>query len=273
MANSVLTRQVEPVVSRREAVATPRKSSTWVWLALALGLCASLYVANLNAAVHHLVTAVDRTSAIAFNSFVGHSKIFDLTLAELSTKLGDIFVLLCMACVIAVHSLRGTTLKESANRISFWLWSSIWCVGSYLLVCCVIAEQLTPRETPITAMHIKNVQDMYHMKLRTSAIHSYPSGHALAYMMFCITSLKTYPGMAVFFGAFGVLMLWVRLTLGLHWISDMVFGSLPLALLVLAVAAQPLAQKGYQLLERVVTFTLTELANGGCPILADKLQD
>jgi membrane-associated phospholipid phosphatase len=223
--------------------------------------------------LHHLVLGLDRTSAYEFNSFVGHSQIFDLTLAELSTKFGDLFVLVCVGTVIAVHSLRGTTLQEASRRISFWLYASAWCVGSYLFVCCFLAEQFTPRETPITALHIKNVQDMYHMKLRTSAIHSYPSGHALAYTLFCITSLKTYPGMAVFFGAFGVLMLWVRLTLGLHWISDMVFGSLPLALLVLAVAAQPLSQKFYQLLERFITSTITQLADRGCPILADKLQD
>jgi membrane-associated phospholipid phosphatase len=273
LANSVLTRPVEPVIKQRTVAAPPKKNTAWVWLLLACTLCASLFAANCNPYLHHLVLGLDRTSAYEFNSFVGHSQVFDLTLADLSTKFGDLFVLLCVATVIAVHSLRGTTLKESARRISFWIYASMWCVGSYLFVCCWLAEDFTPRETPITALPIKNVQEMYHIKLRTSAIHSYPSGHALAYTLFCITSLKTYPGMAVFFGTLGVVMLWVRLTLGLHWISDMVFGSLPLALLVLAVAAQPLSQKLYQLLERVVTYTITVLAKGGCPILADKLQD
>jgi len=223
--------------------------------------------------LNHVIASIDFSSAYAFNSIVGAKKFFDLSLAMFSTKFGDMFVLGCVATLIAVHCLRGTTLKEAAKRISFWVYFGTWCVGSYLLVCCLVAEQLAPRATPITLLHLHNVQEMYKIKLRSSAMHSFPSGHALAYLLFSLASFNKYRFMSLLFAAIGIVMLAVRLILGLHWVSDMLLGSLPLALVVLALAAQPLSVKCLEILNRVVSYTVTELAKAGCPILRYKRQN
>ncbi|MGH9553189.1 MAG: phosphatase PAP2 family protein [Terriglobales bacterium] len=203
---------------------------------------------------------------------MGVSTIFDRTLALASTKYGDIFVLGCFCVLFGVHCLRGTSLNEAARRISFWLWASIWCVGTYVIAC-HIADVLTPRPTPLASLQLHDVQQMYGVKLRTSAAHSFPSGHALAYMTFTLASLGRFARMSLILGLLGTVMLSVRLILGLHWLSDIVLGSLPLTLVILALAAQPLWGKIRNWFETLINRVLIALANGGFPILSGKSLD
>jgi membrane-associated phospholipid phosphatase len=229
----------------------------------------ALYAAYCIPAGRSVIEHVDLWTAYAFNSIVGHSPTVDKILAFLCTKYGDVCVLGTIVTVFAVQSLRGTTLKEAAKRLNFWFWVGLWCVAAYLITC-VISDDFLPRPTPVTQLHLSNVQELYGIKLRSSALHSYPSGHCLAYMMFAIASIKRYPRTSLLIAGLGLLTMALRLSLGLHWLSDILMGSLPLTLLVLSVAELKVFDGIRAKIEGVIEFVLKQLASRGVPFLADK---
>lgn len=270
VVNSIARPQALPVGTRSPSPKSAQSISPAIAILMTSTLCLGLFAISSIPAVNHALVAMDRTSAYTLNVFIGKNRLLDLALSWLNTKAGDVIVLSVTGAIFAFHCFYKTTLEEAAKRAAFWTYIAFWCLSTYLIVCNVM-DELTPRPTPLTALNLHNVQALYNVHLHSSALHSFPSGHALAYMMFAIASSKRYPGMCVTFTILGVVMLSIRLILGMHWVSDMILGSLPLSLLVISVALQPFALKLRAFLERIGYVTLSELASRGLPILKDKV--
>jgi membrane-associated phospholipid phosphatase len=129
--------------------------------------------------------------------------------------------------------MRGGSLDQFIHRGAFWLWIGIVCVSTYLLTNLVEI----PHPIPLVAMpELKNVGTMFHLVLRTNPNSSFPSGHAFAYSYFALMSVRFYPRMAVFFGGLFLIMPTIRLVIGIHWLSDILLGALPLAILLVALS-------------------------------------
>src|SRR5580700_8598418 len=92
---------------------------------IVLGAIFLLVWLNMNPAVHNTVINVDGQIALKMNSIIGICPLFDQTLAWLSTRLGDAFVLICICLLFFIHSLRGANLNETIRRLSFWIWLGI----------------------------------------------------------------------------------------------------------------------------------------------------
>jgi membrane-associated phospholipid phosphatase len=194
-----------------------------------------LILLSMAATIYSGIIAIDTDVAVAANSLLGSNATFDKTIGWLNTRHGDALVLSCLCLFFLIHSLKGGSRKEIISRLSFW-----GCVGGLCLFTYALetgAERFLRRGIPLFALpQLKNVQTMYGITLHTSGASSYPSGHGLAYILFSLMAWRRYLRISLVLWILSVIMISMRLIIGVHWLSDVVLGSLPLSLVVASLA-------------------------------------
>jgi hypothetical protein len=213
------------------------------------GAVAVLAMLNMVPAIHSGIISADTHLAYTFNSVLSINPTFDKLLGILNTRLGDLFVLSCLCFCFFAHISQGTTFTEKVRRASFWLWVGILLVVTYLFSC--VIEDHFNRATPLEGLsNLKSVITMYGIVPHSSANESYPSGHGLAYIFFVLMAWRPYRKMALCIAAVGTVMLSMRLIIGLHWLSDIALGSLPLAAMVTCLLQETKLKKSYYFARR-----------------------
>jgi membrane-associated phospholipid phosphatase len=223
-------------------------------------LAAILLVAllNMNPTVHNAIINVDTLVALRMNSLVGINPIFDRILAWLSTRIGDAFVLIGIYILFFFHSLCGIKLDEIIRRLSFWLWVGILCLITYEILCTPMCTVM--RDTPLLALHqFKNLQTIYGFTFHSCPTNSFPSGHGLAYIFFAMMAWKKYFRISLVLWCLAIIMLSLRLIVGLHWLSDIIFGSVFLSLLVVALVDDTPLKNTYKYTQQAVSFAIKML--------------
>lgn len=221
------------------------RHSRWRWWPVSLAIIGLLAWLNCNSTVHGAIIDADVEVAYALNSFVGIDACVDKLIGSLNTKLGDLVVISTLGLVFIAHSLSARDLREKISRLAFWGWTGAIVLSAYVGIWSI--EDLIARPIPLQVLpYLHNGQTMNGLHLHSSANESFPSGHALAFTLFVLMSLRRYLRMSVFLALVGAVMLPIRLALGLHWLSDMLFGSFALACFLTAVAYEtPLFQAYY----------------------------
>jgi len=218
-----------------------------------LGAVLLLALLNMIPAVHSAIINVDTQIAINMNSIIGISPIFDQTLGWLSTRVGDAFVLFCICLLFLIHSLRGANLNEYIRRLSFWIWVGALCLITYSISCA--SEYFVKRDTPLLALpQIRNLQTIYGIALHSCSTSSFPSGHGLAYIFFAMVAWRRYFRMSLVLWGLALVMLSVRLIVGLHWLSDIIFGSLFISILLVSLINDTRLKNTYKLTQKAVLF-------------------
>jgi membrane-associated phospholipid phosphatase len=218
-----------------------------------------LFWLNSIPAVHGVFVGYDTSAAIAANALLGTSPVVDQTLGWLNTRLGDAIVLTIMSFVFIAHASSASTFEQMVERLSFWAWLAVLCVGTYLLVDSIADFYHNP--IPLQALPgLYDLRIVYGIPLHSSAFNSYPSGHGLAYLFFAFMAWhKRYNAMSLLILALGAVMLSVRVILGMHWLSDILLGALPLALVLGAVALDTPLRRSYYPFYSVTFFLLSKL--------------
>jgi undecaprenyl-diphosphatase len=131
-----------------------------------------------------------------------------------ATRLGDGWLWLAAAALIAVEGTRGLRVL-GALAVSA-------AIANTLLVCIKRrVRRLRPREVVHAASF-----DVGPLAWFASDRFSFPSGHALNSFAICSVIALEYPGAAVLALAAATSVAASRVLLGLHWLSDVVAGSL-----------------------------------------------
>jgi len=228
-----------------------------LWMkVLAAGLL--LACLNVHPLVHRTIINLDTQVAIKMNSIVGVNPIFDQTIGWLSTRMGDAFMLICLCVLFLIHAICGSNLNERIRRISFWIWLGLLCLITYFLSS--VSESFIKRDTPILAIHpFRNLQPIYGIVFRSCPTSSFPSGHGLAYLFFSIMAWRRYFAMSLMLWFLTLVMLSLRLIVGLHWLSDIVLGSLFLAVLLASLINGTSLKNTYRCIQKGILFALRSL--------------
>jgi membrane-associated phospholipid phosphatase len=238
-------------------------------LPLILGGVVALFFLNMNSAIHTVLIHWDTNVAIAANSLLAINPTFDRILGWINTRVGDGVVLTIMASTFIGHSLSASTFEEVVERLSFWAWVAVLCISTYILVCLTAHFYFHP--IPLEALQqLHDVRTVYQIPLRSSTLNSYPSGHGLAYLFFALMAwCKRYNRMSLFILALGTIMLSMRVILGMHWMSDIFLGALPLALVLSSAANYTPLKRSYEPFYSFTYFMLAKLS--GQPWLFEQL--
>jgi membrane-associated phospholipid phosphatase len=157
---------------------------------------------------------------------------------------------------MGIHASKAPTQQEMIKRIAYW-------ISTLLLILVVsIAVDAFPisRTIPLhTIPHLFDVRSTFGVALRTDPYSCYPSGHTLAYSLLVLMAFRRYPKMGSIFLLMAILMLPIRLILGIHWITDMLLGSLPLALLINAVVWKVAMLHNFSVTERAMVFAFQQI--------------
>lgn len=234
----------QPIEFKEELIAVGKERRTFRALPVILAAIVAMWLLNQVSTVHGAIIALDRHVAVTLNSLVGVNYALDQLMGRMTTRSGDAIVLAIMIGFLAVHCLRPQDLHEKARRIAFWGWNGVLCVSTYMLCCWL--QNFFVREIPLAALPtLHNITTIYGLVPHTSANESFPSGHALAFLFFAVASWRIYRSMSLPLLAIGALVLAVRLVIGLHWLSDMLLGSLPLSLLLAALSRETPLETGF----------------------------
>ena len=214
-----------------------------------------LSLLNLNPAIHNTIINIDTLVALKLNSIIGINPIFDQAVAWINTRIGDACVLLCICTVFVIHALRANNINETTRHLSFWAWIGILCIVTYLIECA--SEFFIKRDTPILALHqLKNLQAMYGITLHTCPTSSFPSGHGFAYIFFAVMAWARYFRISIFLWCTALIMLTFRLVVGLHWLSDIIFGSVFMTVLLIACINYTPLKKTYVYVEYMISYAI-----------------
>lgn len=203
----------------------------------ACGLISVLIALYIVPSVHELFGHFDLVVAYEANDLL--KSLFSLApiVALLNTRVGDVLLIGILTAAFMIHALRGENWDVRSQRIAYYLWVGAMCLSTYALVC--LTEGHFPRPIPVVALpNLVDIRQYCPIHLHTDPNNSFPSGHALAYCLFTIMYLRRQPRLALLVATLGGLMLISRLMVGIHWLSDIIFGGLPLAILVAAVAQE-----------------------------------
>jgi hypothetical protein len=216
-------------------------------------LCAIalLWVLNCNQQVNHAIIHLDVMCAHWANGLMAYNPAIGKIFGTLNTRVGDAGVLFCFGVLFLRHALKGSSEEESIRRLSWWGWVGVVCVTTYLLSC--LAEPYICRKIPLaTIPELINVQKLYGVALHTDPESSFPSGHGFAYFFFILMAIGQYTSVGIVIACIGSIMLLSRLVVGVHWLSDISLGALPMALLMQSVmCTAPLQLRGF--IQRLVT--------------------
>lgn len=199
---------------------------------------------------------VDYAVAHFMNGLLGHFLPFDLFAAYISTAGGDILVLCFIWVLMAIHARKAPSQEEMIKRLSFWI-STLLLI---LIVCSIVDAFPIMRTIPLHTIHdLLDVRSIFGVVLRTDPYSCYPSGHTLAYSLLVLMAFRRYSKMGSIFLIMALLMLPVRLILGIHWITDMILGSLPLALLINAIVWKVAPLHNFSMTERAMVFAFQQI--------------
>jgi membrane-associated phospholipid phosphatase len=238
-------------------------------LPMVLSILIALIFLNLNQSMHAAVTNWDVQVAIVSNSIMGHNPRFDQSLGWLNSRAADAVILSLMAALFVIHSLKALTFQELIDRLSFWWWVATICIATYIVICAT--EHLYCRPIPCEALpQLSDVRVLYGIPVHASALNSYPSGHGLAYTFFALMALyRRFYRMSFLIMSFGTIMLSTRMILGMHWFSDIFFGSLPLSLVLSSLAFVKPFSSSYFPLNQFTRLALTSVARDIWPLSTD----
>lgn len=215
-----------------------------------------LVAANINLVAGQAAQRTDLAVAHFMNGLLGHFYPFDLFAAYISTAGGDILVLCFILLLMGIHASKAATQQEIIRRIAFWI-STLLLI---LVVSIVVDAFPLMRTIPLHTLHnLFDVRSIFGVVLRTDPYSCYPSGHTLAYSLLVLMAFRRYPKMGVTFLIMALLMLPIRLILGIHWITDMLLGSLPLALLINAVIWKVEVLHNFSMTERAMVFAFQQI--------------
>lgn len=199
---------------------------------------------------------VDFAVAKFMNGLLGHFLPFDLFAAYISTAGGDILVLGFILILMGIHAMKAPSQGEMIKRLSFWI-STLLLI---LVVSIVVDAFPIMRTIPLHTIHgLFDVRSIFGVVLRTDPYSCYPSGHTLAYSLLVLMAFRRYPKMGSVFLITALMMLPIRLILGIHWITDMVLGSLPLALLINAVVWKVALLHNFSVTERAMVYAFQQI--------------
>jgi|AGTN01.2.fsa_nt_gi PAP2 superfamily. len=172
---------------------------------------------------------VDEKVAVLTNSIMGQWQPLDQTLIALSTTTGDILVLSIVCFGFLVHGLMGKHTEIFVSRTSYWIFVGLCCVTTYLLSELVNLGRYIPLES-LPGMF--DVRTYYGCVLRTHPFSCFPSGHSFAYSFFALMAFKRYPVPGWLFVALFFVTAGIRMALGIHWFTDIVFGGLVMTIVL-----------------------------------------
>jgi len=221
-------------------------------------VCFFMFITN--SSVHAVTHSWDLSAAFACNSLVGNCPPVDKIVGWLNTKAGDAVVLSIMCFIFVRHAFSATDFKQMLERLAYWGWVGIICVGTYLIVDEIAEKFCTP--IPLTALpSLHDLRAIYQIPLHSSAYNSYPSGHGLAYSFFAIMAWRRrYTAMGWFIAAVGVCMLSMRVILGMHWLSDIFLGAFPLAILLSSVCLNTYVNRTYNIFYAFTNWLISKLS-------------
>jgi len=232
-----------------------RTAKTLPWIVAGI---VGLILLNKIGAVHDAIERVDLFVALSANSIVGKSYLLDQLMGRVTTRFGDAIMLSIMVGILAVHCLQPKDFHEKARRIAFWGVNGVVCVSTYVF-CCLIQNWFM-RKIPLAALpQLHNLTKMYGLVPHTSAAESFPSGHALAFLFFAVAAWFAYRRMSFLLLAVGCFVLSIRLIIGIHWLSDMMLGSLPLSLLLVSLTRETPLRIAFAKLEDLAYFCLNKI--------------
>jgi membrane-associated phospholipid phosphatase len=239
---------------------TPQLGNHWTNLSVVLCSVLALSVLITNPAIHSAINNWEANLTIAANSIVGMHPSLDRLLGWLNTRIGDLLVISLMAGIFTAHSFGASTFNVLVERLSFWGWVATLCISTYLLVCAT--EHLYCHPIPVQALpQLHDVRTMYGIPVHASAFNSFPSGHGLAYIFFALMAwCKRYRRMSLFLILFGTIMLATRVVLGMHWLSDIFLGALPLSLVLSSVALRTPLKQSFRSFYSITYFLLARLS-------------
>ena len=190
----------------------------------------------------------DVTIARYFNSFVGQNLTFDTYLSALNSSVGDKVVVSGILLMFVVHVFAGKDPDEFYRRAAFWTW-----VGGLFIVTYQyqrLIEEIVARPSPSYVLDDwNNLKRIYGSNVKVGNRDSFPSGHAAAYFFFAFMAVRRYRSMALLLLLLAVVLPITRVMTGAHWTSDIYLGSVPLALLLSALAYETKLYRAYSLIE------------------------
>ena len=227
---------------------------------IALNSALLLMLLIISSTVHAAVNSWESHLTIAANSFIGIHPTFDQSLGWLNTRLGDVVVCSLLVTIFIAHSFGASTFNDLVERLSFWGWVGALCISTYLLTCAT--EHLYCHPIPVQALpQLHDVRSMYAIPVHASAFNSFPSGHGLAYIFFALMAwFKRYRRMSVFLILFGTVMLGTRVVLGMHWLSDIFLGALPLSVVLRFAAMETPLKRVYPRFYSLTYFLVAKLS-------------
>lgn len=213
----------------------PPRRRTWPSI---IAVFVAFYVLMLFPPVHAHVQALDVALARLMNGWLGHSRMFDLSIGALNSKAGDRLVVAGILLLLALHVLVGRDRPARARRMAFWIWTILLFTVIYQGQRMV--EDGFTRDSPGKVLEPWfDLRDAYGIKAKTTNTNSYPSGHGTAYYFFAFMALRHYRRMGLLLLVMAAVLPTTRIVTGAHWPSDLFLGSLPLALLFSALAHEP----------------------------------
>jgi membrane-associated phospholipid phosphatase len=219
----------EVVLTQMETLTT-KPWKTWPWI---LALCILLLAVGLAPPVNRAIRHQDEHAARWLNGLFGHNKTFDVAIARLNSKVGDKCVALCFLLFFFVHSLNGKNREEMRRRIVFWAWAGTLFVLIYQGE--RVVETFIRRDSPGKALEgWFDLAKTYGIEVKVKNTRCFPSGHAMACYIVAFLALRRYRVAGLLLLLIAIVMPSTRLLIGSHWLSDIIWGAVPLALLAAA---------------------------------------
>ena len=203
---------------------SPRK--TWPWI---LGLLACLLVAALIPQTQGWLLSWDEAISKWFNGLLGHSRAFDILVAGLNTKAGNLFLILSFLCFFLIHSCYQWDRRAVCRKVAFWGWVSLLCVLLYQGQ--RVLALAFDRDSPGQALEgWFNLRKVYDIKAKVTNTHSFPSGYSMALFFAGFMALRRSLKAGSILLAVTVFVSMTQIMAGRHWASDVILGSVPIAL-------------------------------------------
>lgn len=223
--------------------AHPRKS--WHWIAAA---SASGWILWQFSHVQSALQFYDVTIARYLNSFVGQNLLFDTYLSMLNSSFGDKIVVSGVSLIFVMHVSAARDPDQLYQRGAFWTW--VGCLFLLTYQCQRLIEEIVARPSPSYVLHDwNNLKKLYGFDVKVGNRDSFPSGHAAAYFFFGFMAFWHYRGMCYLLLSMAVVLPIGRVMTGAHWPSDIYLGSVPLALLLSALAHETRLYRVFGLIE------------------------
>ncbi len=211
----------------------------------------ALLILNVVPVTHQAIIDADHNMAVWANSMLQQQPQLAYNMGKLNTRISDVMIGSGISLVFLATGMFRRSPSEACGKVSYYFWVALLIITTY--ACSNLLAEVFPQAHPTCFdPELTNVQKLFGIKLRTSANESFPSGHAMAYALFTMLYFSKSPYLARGLAVFATIMLSMRLILGLHWLSDIVLGSLPLAFFVYSLATESPLSKTLPMLENLM---------------------